>query len=238
MQKDIISGIYCIENSITGKKYIGQSRNINDRWYKHKSELNHNVHDNDYLQNAWNKYGEENFRFYILDQCDENDLDEKEKYYIELHDTLNREHGYNLKSGGQNGGAKASEYVRQKQSKALRESYQNNDDLRNKRKTDALEQWADPEIKEKIMGSNNGMYGKHHTEEARKKISEKHKGKISPHRIIVPIVCVELDQVFECPADAAKMFSLNSTNILHVCRGLRKTCGGYHWKFLLENNIS
>ena len=55
MYKDIISGIYCIENIITNKKYIGQSINIKDRWSKHKSELNHQTHDNDYLQKAWNK---------------------------------------------------------------------------------------------------------------------------------------------------------------------------------------
>ena len=40
MQNNIISGIYCIENKVNNKKYIGQSKNINDRWYKHKNELN------------------------------------------------------------------------------------------------------------------------------------------------------------------------------------------------------
>ena len=50
MRKDIISGIYCIENLTTNKKYIGQSRNINDRWYRHRKELNDGIHDNDYLQ--------------------------------------------------------------------------------------------------------------------------------------------------------------------------------------------
>lgn len=51
-------GIYCIENIQTGKKYIGQQVNIRSRWYQHRNELRRGIHCNDYLQKAWNKYGE------------------------------------------------------------------------------------------------------------------------------------------------------------------------------------
>ena len=170
---NIISGIYCIENVINNKKYIGQSKNINDRWYKHKNELCRGVHDNDYLQKSWNKNGEENFRFYILECCNIDELDDKEKYYIELHNTLNRDYGYNLKSGGQNHGVKALEYVGNKISKSLKKAYEN-EDLRQRSRDNALKQWANPEIKVKILGENNGMYGKHHTKETIRIISEKH----------------------------------------------------------------
>ena len=57
MNNNIISGIYCIENGINHKKYIGQSKNILYRWKKHISALNSNTHDNSYLQSSWNKYG-------------------------------------------------------------------------------------------------------------------------------------------------------------------------------------
>ena len=66
MQKNINSGIYCIENLTNQKKYIGQSVSVYNRWSKHKSELNRGTHDNDYLQNSWNKYGESKFKFYVL----------------------------------------------------------------------------------------------------------------------------------------------------------------------------
>lgn len=236
MRKNILSGIYCIENLINNKKYIGQSKNINDRWSKHKNELNKNIHSNDYLQKSWNKYGEENFKFYVLEVCDESELDEKEIYYIELYNTLNRDLGYNLKSGGQNG-SKITEYVRQKQSDALKQSYKNNEDLKLQRKNDALKQWSNPEIKQKIMGENNGMYGKHHTEETRQKISEAHKGRISTKRISIPVLCIELNKLFQDAATAAKELSCQSGSILQACRGKRKTCAGYHWQFITENNI-
>lgn len=232
----VISGIYCIENMINNKKYIGQSKNINDRWRRHKGELNHGTHDNDYLQKSWNKYGGENFKFYILEQCEEIQLDEKEIFYINLYNTLNRDCGYNLKSGGQNCGVKASNYVREKLSDSVKKSY--NSELKNKRKEDALKQWSNPEIKEKILGSNNGMYGKHHSGETRIKMSEKKKGRPSPKRNPIPVLCVELNKKFDCSAEAGKQMSLNGSSILEVCKGNRKTCGGFHWKFLLENNIS
>ena len=69
-------------------------------------------------------------------------------------------------------------------------------------------------------------------------MSEMKKGKLSTKRNITPVLCIELDKVFDCAVTAAKELSLKSTaGILEVCKGNRKTAGGYHWKFLLENNI-
>lgn len=236
MQKEKLSGIYCIENIVNNKKYIGQSINIKDRWRRHKSELNHNAHDNDYLQKSWNKYGEINFSFYVLEYCAPENLDEKEIYYIDTYNTLDRDCGYNLKSGGQSNGIKVSDYVKEKLSQALIKSYAENSELKEKRREAALSQWANPEIKKKILGKNNGMYNKHHSDSAKAKISEAHKGVPSPKRNPTPVRCVELNQMFDCAATAAKEFMVQSGGILGVCYGHRKTCGGYHWEFILENN--
>ena len=96
----IICGIYCIENIDTHKKYIGQSKNIYKRWIDHKWALNSNVHDNDYLQKAWNKYGEDNFIFTIVEKCHIDELDDREIYYINIFKTHERQYGYNLRGGG------------------------------------------------------------------------------------------------------------------------------------------
>ena len=75
-------GIYCIENLINEKKYIGLSKDIERRISDHKNYLRKNKHINDHLQFAWNTYGESNFNFRIIELCDENMLREREIYYI------------------------------------------------------------------------------------------------------------------------------------------------------------
>lgn len=238
MLRELKSGIYCIENIETNKKYIGQSIDINERWRKHLGELNHNKHHNDYLQKAWNKYGNDGFTFYVLEYCEENNLDEKEIYYINLYNTTDRECGYNLKSGGKMYSHHTDE-IKNKISESNKQAYLNQD-LRNIRSIDALNQWSNPEIKEKIMGANNGMYGRHHTEETKQKISDKNKGTISWRRNTTPVLCIELNKKFDDATAAGKELSLDGSAILKVCKKERKTCGGYHWEFLniLGNNIS
>lgn len=93
-------GIYKIENKINGKVYIGKSIDINRRWYSHKNELNGQRHCNNYLQNSWNKYGEDNFIFEILELCQKEELNDREKFWIETYYANNAITGYNLTSGG------------------------------------------------------------------------------------------------------------------------------------------
>lgn len=99
---EILCGIYCIENLINNKKYIGLSGDIKRRWIEHLSELRRGVHINVYLQRAWEKYGEDAFQFYIVELCAEESLGERERYYIKAYHTLSHEQGYNLTIGGEN----------------------------------------------------------------------------------------------------------------------------------------
>ena len=240
MHKDIICGIYSIENIVNHKKYIGQSVNIKSRWRHHKTDLNSGIHDNDYLQKSWNKYGEQNFEFKILEECSDDKLNERERYYIDLYDTMNRDYGYNLKSGGQDTNY-VTKYVRNKISEGNKKYYEEHPEAKIKNSIKAYKQWSNPEIKAKIMGENNGMYGKTHTEEARKKISEVQKGRISKYRNKTPVFCVELNKLYEDAVVACRELGLNISragNIHEVCKGIRnrKTVGGYHWQYM-ENNI-
>lgn len=91
-------GIYCIENLINNKMYIGKSVNIANRWEYHKSRLNRNKHTNQKLQRAFNKYGKDNFKFYVLELCDYELLNSKEMFYIKIYDSFIN--GYNLSVGG------------------------------------------------------------------------------------------------------------------------------------------
>lgn len=84
ISKELIGkiGIYCIENIINGKKYIGKSINLYYRLHRHKCDLNKNRHKNPILQNSWNKHGENNFINYVVELCDYNNINEKEEFYI------------------------------------------------------------------------------------------------------------------------------------------------------------
>ena len=88
-------GIYKITNKLNGKSYIGQSIHIEKRWQEHKRNIGSNKNPM-YLD--FEKYGIDNFSFEILEQCQINELDEKEIYYISLYNTFLN--GYNLTTGG------------------------------------------------------------------------------------------------------------------------------------------
>jgi group I intron endonuclease len=90
------SGIYKIENIINHKIYIGSSINLKSREYKHFWMLNKNIHDNNYLQHSFNKFGEKLFIFSILEKCEPKSLIEKENYYINEYKSNDSNYGYNL----------------------------------------------------------------------------------------------------------------------------------------------
>lgn len=111
--------------------------------------------------------------------------------------------------------------------------------------------------KGKLAGDKNPMYGKHHSEETKKKISEINKGRLvgkkSPMygkhlsnevkqkiseankgKGAIPVYCVELDVLFDSIVHCAKKLKLDKSAISAVCRGKRKTTGGYHFKYIGE----
>lgn len=88
--------IYAIKNTENGKIYIGSTNNMTKRFKKHKSELRGNKHYNEYLQRAFNKYGENSLDFIILTTCGEHQLVKKEIEYIQKYHALDSNYGYNL----------------------------------------------------------------------------------------------------------------------------------------------
>jgi len=87
-------GIYCIQNKVNGKLYVGQSINLKRRKTKHFSELKKNCHINKHLQRAYNKYGKENFKFKVLLLCEEDDLTYYENFFI--NHFRSQANGYNI----------------------------------------------------------------------------------------------------------------------------------------------
>lgn len=77
------SGIYTIIHLPTKKRYIGSTKNVPLRIYNHKWHLKRNTHCNKKLQNAWNKYSENQFAFLLLFKCDESVLLKLEQILID-----------------------------------------------------------------------------------------------------------------------------------------------------------
>lgn len=91
----ILIGIYKIENLINGKIYIGQSIDIERRWKEHCSK------NKSLIGRAITKFGQENFSFEILEECEKNSLNKKEIFYIQKFNSL-VPNGYNVREDNYN----------------------------------------------------------------------------------------------------------------------------------------
>lgn len=74
-------GVYAIRSA--DKMYIGSSVDISTRFIRHRYHLRKGDHVNQYLQNAWNKYGEEAFEFVVLEECPVDQLLDREQHYLD-----------------------------------------------------------------------------------------------------------------------------------------------------------
>lgn len=218
MAKEKVIGIYCIENKIDSKKYIGQSNDIYARWYNHKYCLNNNRHSNSYLQHAWNKYGENNFIFTILELCDEPIIDEREQFYIAEFSTIIRKNGYNLDSGG-NKNKHHSEETKRKISQS------------NTGKV------ASEETRKRIsIGRTGIMKGKEHPFYGRK-LSKEHAELLRQYAKArygdkcyqsKKVICINTQEIFTTIKEASEKYSnygVNEVNIGKCCRNERRYCG-------------
>jgi group I intron endonuclease len=90
-------GIYKITNP-AGKIYIGQSTNIENRFNYYKRQK---IKDQPLLFNSFTKYSIEKHIFEIITFCSLEDLNNLERFYIEMFQSNNRKYGLNLTNGGQ-----------------------------------------------------------------------------------------------------------------------------------------
>ena len=239
--KQVISGIYKIENLANGKVYIGKSVDIlNQRWPQHLCLLKNGTHNNRHLQNAWNKYGEDNFQFSIILECAPDELNQYEIYYIDLYQSYMSNNGYNKTYGGD--GSVPTDETRQKMSES------------HKGILGTVESRAKQSLK--LSGKNNPMYGRkkelspvygkpksdetvqklkaYWTEERKKLQSVKISGINNPMSGKIgelnpasrKVMCVQTGDIFLTLKEAALWCGLKThTNISNVCRGVRKYAG-------------
>lgn len=92
-----IIGIYKI-TSPSNKNYIGQSKNCLYRWKYHYLKLH--CKQQRHLYNSLLKYGSNNHTFEVIEECKLEELDDKEKYWINFYNSTDKDVGLNLREGG------------------------------------------------------------------------------------------------------------------------------------------
>lgn len=169
--------IYQIKNSKTGKCYIGQTTDFKRRKREHLNELRKHKHSNLYLQNAFDKYGEDSFEFTILEECEKEQANDREIFWLNNFGGFASSNNYNL---CQAGGAKGiSEETREKlRSRIMSEETRRK--ISESRKGIKLN--LTDERRRQISESNRQRFtGKKHTEESKRKMSETLKARAKNH---------------------------------------------------------
>lgn len=184
-----MKGIYKITNLKNQKFYIGQSKDLNNREHNHFYRLGRNEHHNEILQKSFNKHGEENFIFEVLEEIDfDNFLNEREKYWLDFHGGLNNKKIYNMKNPLTN---EYSDYTKVKVSKIMlgennpnfgnKWTDEQKENLSKKKKGKTLEERIGTEksklTKEKMSKSQKG---RKHPEEVKEKIRQANIGENNP----------------------------------------------------------
>ncbi len=78
------SGIYIIENTKNGHRYVGSAVDLKDRFRCHRQRLCRGKHRNAHLQRAWNKYGEDAFEFEVLEHWEPEFLISMEQWWMNM----------------------------------------------------------------------------------------------------------------------------------------------------------
>jgi group I intron endonuclease len=163
----MLSGIYKIVNTKNQKFYLGSSKNIEKRWWRHKSDLRTGKHHNTHLQRAWNKYGEQHFVIEVIELTEK--LLEREQYYL---DNLLPEYNIGLNAcGGDNltNHPRRTEIIEKITAGVIVAKSAVSDEQRES-------------IKQKLRGEGNPNYGKRWNQSQRKRASLARKGiKLSDH---------------------------------------------------------
>lgn len=206
--------IYKITNRINGKVYIGQTtRSLDTRIREHFRQKKSPI------SKALRSVGLNGFTATVIDHAHSHEeLDEKERFWIKYYDSL-VPNGYNICTGGE--GARGWRPTDEQRAK-MRESHI------------GLAAGEKNPMYGKT-GELNHFYGKKHSDETRKRMSEHAKkrnltnGRNPRAR---KVECINTGEIFDSVKEAAEKYGLARTSVNGCCRGHRNNCFGYKWRYV------
>lgn len=225
------SGIYTITNLINGKIYVGSTTlSFNRRKNDHFSYLKRNKHSNKHLQFAYNKYGESNFKFEILEECSPEYCLSQEQYWINMLNVCSEKYGYNICAvPGNTKGIKMSDKTKKillevnKGRKASEET---------RKKMSITRQYTSPETRKKL--SEAGKKRKNSKESLLKNVETRKKNlKYNIYQYDLQMNLIKIHT--EGSKIAASELNISDAHIISCCNGRIKTAYGYIWKKILKS---
>ena len=201
--------IYLITNTLNGKQYVGKTLySIQTRWNQHKKDCCRPRINKRPLYDAFNKYGIENFKIELIEECDADSVDEREEYWIANLDTYSN--GYNATLGGDG-----------KHYKNYQEIAEKYKELQNQKKT---AQFFNCDVETVRVACR----------ECGVTILSSSEVRISERNIIIQQVDKDTNEVineYHSFIEAARAIGvMRGTHIGDVVRGKRKTAYGYKWR--------
>lgn len=157
------AGVYRITNTENGKRYYGSSKNLRDRWSKHKSDMRLGKHENPGIKEDAVTYGESAFEFQVLCYCKP---EERKRLEGKLIDQNLGEKCYNRQDG--NGRFDHSEETKQKISEA--------------QKGERSQMWGKPKSEESNRKRSEALKGRILSEAHKASIGAALKGRTSHNK--------------------------------------------------------
>lgn len=240
-----------------GKRYIGITTNPKRRWANGLG-YNHNI----YMKRAITKYGWNNIKHNILftDKTKE-EAEILECELIALYQSNKAQYGYNIDNGGNSIGKHSEQTLQKIREYASNRPKSHNENISKAKKGKPLNLSFEQRlaISKRFKGNHYGlnsksMLGKHHTQDAKDKISKANTGntswnkgkKLSLEHIQKsslkhqkPVVQYDKDMNFirEYPSIKIAFEITHINNIGKCCRNIQQTSGGYIWKYKIKANI-
>lgn len=209
--------IYKIINDINGKIYIGKTAfTIERRWKEHCKDAKRSSKEHRPLYSAMNKYGIENFHIEIVEECTLEELDEKERFWIESYNSFSN--GYNATIGGDGKPYASYELI----INLWNEGY-------SKKSIKEITGYCDTTVSQalKDIPSQERILRGYQTMQ---------------HLYSKPVKQLSKDgtliKVYSSAREAAEAIGCRSNHIQEVCNGKRKTTGGYKWEYMVYDKNS